>query len=140
MHAPGVEQRAETIAPATKPDLRMQIRTRAERVSDAPEKGRAYRIGGLAGASAVPSEVPRAAPEAEDEARDPELFLDPQLFLERFRAVRAEAQDDWLARMAARAARRSQVEAVARRLREDAGPEGRAVADRFEAVAYPADR
>jgi len=138
MRAPQVEGLAESLVRDTPPDLRMQPRMRREAVAEEPERGRAYRAGGLAGASAVPSEAPRA--EAEAEARDPELFLDPQLFLEQFRAVRADAQDDWLARMAARAARRSQVEAMARRLREDAGPEGRAVADRFEAVAYPADR
>jgi len=146
MRAPSVERLAEPALREAKPDLRMQrqalapARERAATVSDAPRGGRAYMIRGLMGASVEPGEAARPSVEAEEDVREPELFRDPQLFLRQFRAVQADAQDDWLARMAARAARRSQVEAVARRLREDAGPEGRAVADRFEAVAYPAGR
>jgi hypothetical protein len=113
-------------------------RAGASTVSDGATVGRSFGVRGLAAGSAAPSPLPSAV--AEQEAVEPDVFHDPHLFLQHFRAVRVEAQDDWLAQMAERAARRRQVADVARRLREDAGPEGRALADRFEAVAYSARR
>ena len=95
------------------------------------------------GASAA-SEEPAASRLDSPEA-DLELALvDPQGFVARFRGLeRPEAQDAWIAAVASHAARRRSVADVARRLRETAGPEGHALATRFEgaaqAVAYPAE-
>jgi hypothetical protein len=91
---------------------------------------------GLVGASAVPG--PEADVVADEETAD--VLSDPHRFLQEYRRVQAEAQQAWLERMAARARHQAEVEELMRRLREDAGPEGRQLADRFEAVAYPAGR
>lgn len=94
---------------------------------------------GLVGASAAPGpEAEAMAPVAQEEVAD--VLSDPHRFLQEYRRVQAEAQQAWLERMAARARHQAEVEELTRRLREDAGPEGRQLADRFEAVAYPAGR
>jgi len=128
---PAPDLRMQTRAQRPAPDLRMQ--TRAQ-----PAESAEPRAPGLRSFAAAPAAP--AADAAEEEALEVEVIEDPHLFLERYRALQAERRDAWLARMAERAARRSRVEDVARRLREQAGPEGRALADRFEEVAYPAGR
>jgi hypothetical protein len=103
-------------------------------------------VGGLRapfGASAAP-EAPEAAASRSPE-EDLELALvDPRAFIAQFRTLGApEAEEDWLQAVAERAARRRSVADVARRLRETAGPEGHALATRFEgaaqAVTYQAE-
>jgi len=120
------------------PLLRMD-RARASTSADvAPLEG--FMIRGPAGASApAASAAGTAAPSRLEEA-PADVLDDPHRFLEEFRRVRAEAQDAWLQRMAARASQPSELEELTRRLREDAGPEGRRLADRVEEVAYPAVR
>jgi hypothetical protein len=91
---------------------------------------------GLVGTSAAPGAEADAV--AEEETAD--VLTDPHRFLQEYRRVQAEARQAWLERMAARARHQAEMEELMRGLREDAGPEGRQLADRFEAVAYPAER
>jgi hypothetical protein len=104
---------------------------RAETVSTA-ERGRTL--------GAAPAGAPAASAAPEEPPTGAEVLGDPQLFLELYRELQAERREAWLRQMAAQAAHQRQVEDVVRRLRESAGPEGHEVADRFEAVAYPAAR
>jgi hypothetical protein len=98
---------------------------------------------GRFGASAAPEEPAASRPGSPEEYL--ELALeDPLAFVARFHTLRRpEAQEAWIASVATHAARRRSVADVARRLRETAGPEGHALATRFEgaaqAVAYPAE-
>ena len=125
------------------PDLRMQPRLRppgrAVTASDAAEEP-ARRMRVLGAAPAAPPAAALESAAALELVEEADVIDDPHLFLERYRALQEERRAAWLAQMAERAARGRKVEAVARRLREDAGPEGRALAEQFEAVAYPAGR
>jgi len=84
--------------------------------------------------------APAAAAAPEEAPLPREVLGDPQLFLQQYRGVQVERRDAWLRQMAAQAAHRQQIADLSRRLREDLGPEGRDVAERFEAVAYPVGR
>jgi len=134
MQAPSAisESAREAVEADAAPDTRLQPtappRRTATLTAPAPASERVR--AGAPAAAAAPEEGPPAH----------EVLHDPQLFLQHYRAVRAERREAWLRQMAEQAAHHRQVADVARRLRESAGQEGRDLADAFEAVAYPARR
>lgn len=92
---------------------------------------------------AAPERRPGGGPvggAALEEVPASQLLHDPQLFLKYYRNVQAERRDSFLRQVAAQAAHQQEIAEVTRRLREEAGLEGRDLAEHFEAVAYPAGR